>query len=138
MLFGKDQSATQKVFDFDEQPSGSYNKKGVCYIMPQATAYYEALDRDYTVVMHFDEDWEIKIKNEELVDETVDKFYSEGFMKHLNISGAVTPKGQVKEDEKKKKELMVSLQKHLATLFVKNKAKKQDTNGKPLETNGTA
>lgn len=37
MLNDKDQSATrkvEKVFDFGEQPSGSYNKKGVCYIMP--------------------------------------------------------------------------------------------------------
>ena len=78
--------------------------------MPQSSSLYEALDKDYTVVMHFDEDWEATIKNEDFDDEVVDKFYRDGFMKNLNLSGAVTPKvGKAANDEAKKKELMKNL-----------------------------
>ena len=49
------------------------NVKGVSYLHPQSHTVYDAIDDEYSVVMHFDEDWEHELKFKDyLEDATVE------------------------------------------------------------------
>jgi hypothetical protein len=63
------------------------------YLAPDNGTYYEVLSKDYCVVMHFDEDWEGRLKHGgNINDQMVDQFRKDLTFKNvIAASGAVTP-----------------------------------------------
>lgn len=52
----------REEFD-DTDATDSMTIHQVSYLAPDNSTYYEVLSKDYCVVMHFDEDWEGRLKH---------------------------------------------------------------------------